>query len=498
MKKLHLVGHFMLALGFLTAAEASQTLEQNYLERDFLFVTSPEIDGYVTTVVDKLWQTRTDAGSKPRVLLYCADQFVAFVDTGGNLLISTQTLRDMQSEDEMAALLAHELAHVVHRHVQNKSAVQTFTSEIDTIGTLTDRNPQNASLFWSDLLSPTFNRTQEREADATGYEMLRAAGYDGAAFSTMLTRLGAAQMQRSQRMEALRQKVIQRASEPVKPQGSGVLDQELAAMGTTLKTEASTQAINTVFNTYANTVRDYDTPEQRQTLIAPANTPVAKKKEKRSPRFAETLRKGPGGALLNQDSAAFSTTAALQTGDVKAAKAAVTALLPRPASPHLNLAVMLWYEQEKNLTLADERAAEWLTSPQAPAVAFLKRASYQSAGAQQGPALQTLEQGVQRIGAAPVFLPDMITISRAANDDARAEGYARQCHQEGVARTSFLRKAAKAVTQKGAPSPLYLECVARLGREPTGIDQSSGLLSAPTRAGSKLIKRIGSRLNGGQ
>ena len=141
----------------------------------------------------KLLAARGKGDRLPDILVYSADEFAASTDDGGNLLVSTRTLRELESEDELAALLAHELSHLALRHNERKSALRNFPVGVETAGWVAaagDRmqgntggaarrsgssldafggdalsNTQVASLLWSDVLMPGWSRAQEREAD---------------------------------------------------------------------------------------------------------------------------------------------------------------------------------------------------------------------------------------------------------------------------------------------------------------------------------------------
>ncbi len=182
-------------------------------------------------VAAKLLAARGKGDRLPDILVYSADEFAASTDDGGNLLVSTRTLRELESEDELAALLAHELSHLALRHNERKSALRNFPVGVETAGWVAaagDRmqgntggaarrsgssldafggdalsNTQVASLLWSDVLMPGWSRAQEREADRSGFDMMRAAGYDPSAFGTLFSKLQRAQARRSERLQAL-------------------------------------------------------------------------------------------------------------------------------------------------------------------------------------------------------------------------------------------------------------------------------------------------------
>lgn len=122
----------------------------------------------------------------------CIDEdFVnAFAFPGGKIYITDELIQDLETtDDELAAILAHEVGHVVHRHsikgIVEKSAVTLAWQAIfyvddddheesygEAIGELLIKN---AALF----ASLTFSRAHEYQADLEGWQALvKSAGYN--------------------------------------------------------------------------------------------------------------------------------------------------------------------------------------------------------------------------------------------------------------------------------------------------------------------------------
>lgn len=107
---------------------------------------------------------------------------------GGIVLIGQDVLRLAQSPEEVAGLMAHELAHVRLRHTE-----QMFLTTLPQallppmLGTL------NAGLTMS------YSRTKEREADALAVRTLVRAGIDPRQFAILLTRLDRERQQKQRR-----------------------------------------------------------------------------------------------------------------------------------------------------------------------------------------------------------------------------------------------------------------------------------------------------------
>jgi predicted Zn-dependent protease len=121
----------------------------------------------------------------------------AFSLPGGYVYVSRGLLVLLNSEDEVAGVLGHEIGHVAARH-----AVQRVTraAPIGIVSGLGAAVTGMVSPLLGDLiggagkvtnalvLSP-YGRDQEREADRVGAEIAAAAGYDPAALATALRTL---------------------------------------------------------------------------------------------------------------------------------------------------------------------------------------------------------------------------------------------------------------------------------------------------------------------
>ncbi len=515
--------------------------EQVYLQRDFAFVLSPEIETYLMSIADKLLATRSKQSARPRIILYSANGFNAMADANHNIVISTETLRMLESEDELAALLGHELSHVVLGHPGKKSLLNKFPLGVETVGAISNasdqvksaaknevapgkpsdftresmRTSQNVSLFWSDLLAPNWNRKQEAEADRTGLDMMRAAGYDPDAYATLFQKLHAAQLKRSARMEELRKSMVARARARTDLKAGADESAELRAATLEMKNALSEKAINSLFDGIAEMGKDYDSPEKRQeNLIKHAEKSgyEAQDKKPRSPLFRQNLQEGRGGALLAADLAALTGVAAMEAGDLKTARTEMSKLLPEPAapaatgnkkkkpaaakpkdamptplaSPHLAFAVGKWLIEHNQVDQAEIHAKAWAEFSHAPAKAFIWRAAHQAMRQEFPAANATLDDGRRRLGSGAPFLPQMVTYARATPDIPRAQDLTEDCKREEQKGKSVMNKVTDLV-KSGAPSGIYAECLARIGTDARPTEKSGGLLD-PLKKGVSSLK----------
>ena len=115
----------------------------------------------------------------------------AFALPGGYIYIHRGLLTYLNSEAELAAVLAHEVAHVTRNH-HGRQKRATFSNQVfaGVLGVLTGSGDvAEASALWGQTLVSGFGREMELEADESGAEYLLASGYDPSAMIDVLTLL---------------------------------------------------------------------------------------------------------------------------------------------------------------------------------------------------------------------------------------------------------------------------------------------------------------------
>ncbi len=113
----------------------------------------------------------------------------AFAAPGGYVFITRGALGLMQSEAELAGVLAHEVGHVNQRHVINQirksDTMREVRSQLDIQGTTLDRVVGTGS----NALFMGLSRGDEMEADSLGLEYAASAGYDPGGLAAFVARL---------------------------------------------------------------------------------------------------------------------------------------------------------------------------------------------------------------------------------------------------------------------------------------------------------------------
>ena len=159
--------------------------EQHALEGNGFIYPDPELENYLNQVASKLRPRSAAKDLVIRVKVIKNAYLNAFAYPNGMIYIHTGLLARMESEDQLAAVLAHELTHCTQRHAlrafrmyKNQPAILTAVQH----RLLKTRGFQEMARYLgvAGALSAMsgYTRELEAEADRLGIELMTAAGYN--------------------------------------------------------------------------------------------------------------------------------------------------------------------------------------------------------------------------------------------------------------------------------------------------------------------------------
>jgi predicted Zn-dependent protease len=142
-------------------------------------LTNSVWDGPVSNITSRLLPIVKDSGYEFKFHIMEDTNVNAFAIPGGHVVILTGLLESADSAEEVAGVLAHEIAHVTRRHslrniVKSAGLIITLQALIGDASGLFGLATE-ASRF---LLQQKFSRDFEREADDTGWAYLVEANID--------------------------------------------------------------------------------------------------------------------------------------------------------------------------------------------------------------------------------------------------------------------------------------------------------------------------------
>ena len=136
----------------------------------------------------------SNVGGQPEFIVIEDETPNAFVLPGAKVAVHTGLLPLASSDDELAAVLGHEMGHVVAKHANERASQQSLSSI--AIDLLSDGGAnRNLALALGigasvGVLLP-YGRHQELESDRLGVRYAHAAGYDPAAALTLWDKMAA-------------------------------------------------------------------------------------------------------------------------------------------------------------------------------------------------------------------------------------------------------------------------------------------------------------------
>jgi predicted Zn-dependent protease len=124
----------------------------------------------------------------------------AFALPGGPIFITEGLLRLLRSEAEVAAVLGHEIGHVIARHASARLAKEKLTQGL--IGAVAvgsgDYNTVQIGQLVGSMVNMKYGRDDELQSDALGIRIISEAGYDPRAMLGVMDALARASSGRRQ------------------------------------------------------------------------------------------------------------------------------------------------------------------------------------------------------------------------------------------------------------------------------------------------------------
>ena len=160
----------------------------------------------LTQYVNRICQTLAINSSQPvayngyHVIVLDSAEFNAFATSGGHIFITRGLAELAASEDMLAAVIAHELAHIILKHSIDTINEMRFTDDMmavaDRAAGIAARNSVNAGqlLYFRESITKTvdtlmkngYSQSQEFNADWEAMVLLAYSGYDPAALIEVL------------------------------------------------------------------------------------------------------------------------------------------------------------------------------------------------------------------------------------------------------------------------------------------------------------------------
>jgi predicted Zn-dependent protease len=166
----------------------------------------------LTTYLNLICSAITVNSPKPdvfngyKVAMLDTNEINAFATSGGHIFITRGLVNAAKSEDEIAAVIAHEVAHIQLQHSIKAIRSSRITQALMITGTaatgaatgmnvneLTNVFNESVGEIVLTLVNNGYSRDQEYEADNNALSLLASAGYNPSALINMLRQLNTVQ-----------------------------------------------------------------------------------------------------------------------------------------------------------------------------------------------------------------------------------------------------------------------------------------------------------------
>lgn len=169
------------------------------IRKEVTLLEDTEINDYLNKLGATLMTSGRDRGQRVEFFVIKDSSLNAFALPGGFIGVHTGLILAAQSESELVAVLAHEIAHITQRHLarmisRSKEALIPSLAALAVAILAARSNPQLASAALATAQATSiqsqldFSREHEREADRVGLNLMDAAGYDPRAMPTFFER----------------------------------------------------------------------------------------------------------------------------------------------------------------------------------------------------------------------------------------------------------------------------------------------------------------------
>jgi beta-barrel assembly-enhancing protease len=182
----------------------------NLLSTYKLYSKKPALTAYLNHICAAITvnSPRPDIYNGYHVAILDSEEINAFATPGGHIYVTLGLIKAAKTEDQLAAVIAHEVAHIQLKHsiqaIKNSRKTQawlvTGTAAAGTAGgmdvkQLTEALNDSFMEIVQTLVSNGYSQSQEFDADNTALSLMAGAGYNPEGMTSMLMSLGSVQVE---------------------------------------------------------------------------------------------------------------------------------------------------------------------------------------------------------------------------------------------------------------------------------------------------------------
>ncbi len=170
------------------------------IRRNYALIEDPELTQWISQLVNRLAAHAPGVSKTPYVAISKDTSVNAYALTGGIIIVHSGLILSTQTESELAAVLAHELAHLSQRHLTRMADDRENNPLITGLGVLAGavvagKSPEAAQAIISGTMAiqaqqqVSYSQQYESEADRVGLRILTAARFNPQGMPTFLEKM---------------------------------------------------------------------------------------------------------------------------------------------------------------------------------------------------------------------------------------------------------------------------------------------------------------------
>lgn len=421
-------------------------------------VRDPALNAYVADVLKRVMSVSPAPNCRITVSIIPNADLTTVATADGGIILPLGLLRELKSEDELAAILAHEASHILFRHHESDTYLETqddLMKGVDSIygasalfadmtGGTVGRNLNAARAVGGSVyqvsesvIAPAWTQEQEDEADLLGTDLLAEADYNPTAMGRIMDILAAyekimeegAKAREAMREEQFRNQMYGSMTDP--ETASGALSGDTATLLT-----VGAQAVSGLLSlTETDSHRPAAERKQQVTEYVRKYHGKTRRRKFDKASWEAALTAGETGAVLAAyQNASEARRIALSEGELDSAeakaRAAVTGPTKNAAYPRLAFYEVRNLQGEKgkagqnlDIALAD-RTAPWSV--------YRNRATLHAQSGNRGEAIKLVEQANQAHGDPLTIIPFALSLYKQEGDEEKIASLLARCQAEGT------------------------------------------------------------------
>lgn len=177
----------------MSAKKAAEIGKEMYeqITSEMVVYQAKELNDYLDSIGQRIVSHSDRPDDRYTFTIIDNPEINAFATPGGYVYVNRGLLIYMNSEAQLAAVLAHEIAHITAKHAARQKRAQTGSNVIAGVFAMLTGSADvgEAAALWGAAAVKGYGRDMELEADAIGAKYLTRAGYPGEAMIEIISQL---------------------------------------------------------------------------------------------------------------------------------------------------------------------------------------------------------------------------------------------------------------------------------------------------------------------